>query len=153
MTELVGENLSVTRLDNGKRSLNRALTVRLKGGKSITVPKGFATDYSSIPYVCLILAVCLVSFLFSFGPLMILVLLIPPVWSKVDIAGVVHDFLYVSGAVPKWEADKVWLELAMAGESHARWWQAYPCWFFGLVIGGIPTWLKYRKKYMFVHYK
>ena len=73
------------RLSNGERLFLRPLVVNVNGRK-ITVPAGFITDYSSIPQ----LAAWYVR------------------WSKVDVAGVVHDWLYVKGSMSKEDADQIW---------------------------------------------
>lgn len=64
--------LQTERLPGGNRKLLRRLVVQLDDDTILTVPKGFETDFSSIP-----------RFARSFID-----------WSRVDIAGVVHDFLY-----------------------------------------------------------
>jgi hypothetical protein len=66
-------------------------------------------------------------------------------WSKVDIAGVVHDYLYVNGGVSRAYADELWRLVALAGEHHANRFQARICW-LALRIGGGPPWNKYRKE-------
>ena len=92
--------LQTERLSSGNRKLIRDLVVKLDGGPKITVPKGFETDFSSIPW---------------FARWFI-------DWAKVDIAGVVHDFLYWCpkhaqklGITTRMRADDVWWELAGAG--------------------------------------
>ena len=87
--------LQTERLSSGNRKLIRDLVVKLDGGPKITVPKGFEMDFSSIPW-----------FARWFVD-----------WAKVDIAGVVHDFLYWCpkhaqklGITTRRRADDVWWE-------------------------------------------
>jgi hypothetical protein len=57
---------------------------------TITVPKGFETDFASVP-----------RFFWR---------IIPP-WGKYSPAAVVHDYLYFNGECGKKKADQVFLEL------------------------------------------
>ena len=100
--------LQIERLPNGNRELIRNLVVKLDDGTTITVPRGFETDFSSIPRVAR-------SFLH---------------WSKVDIAGVVHDFLYwcPQKGISRKRADAIWKELAGAGQHHANCFQRWAGW-------------------------
>lgn len=70
------------------------------GGAVVTVPAGFVTDYSSIP--------------FGFRWIMR--------WNRVDVAGVVHDCLYRNPAYPRLRADWIWFEVARSGRGQARAW-------------------------------
>ena len=49
-------------------------------------------------------------------------------WDRVDIAGVVHDYLYRKATNftyrSRWEADLAWFRLALSGEHRANWLQA-----------------------------
>ena len=100
--------LQTQRLSNGNRILLRDLMVRLAGGTRIVVPTGFETDFSSIPWI----ARGLVH------------------WSKVDIAGVVHDFLYwcPQQGIDRRRADDIWWEVAGAGQHSANWAQQWAGW-------------------------
>ena len=121
-------SLRTMRLRDGSRQLLRPLvvTVTVKGGaKVIKIPAGFRTDYSSIPTV-----------------LQWFVL-----WSKVDVAGVVHDWLYRAGGMDRKDADKIWRDIAMTGVNRATKFQAQGCYVAGLRIGARFTWCCYRKKY------
>lgn len=113
--------LQTERLANGRRRLLRDLEVEI-GGEAITVPAGTETDYSSIPW---------------FGRSLVR-------WSKVDVAGVVHDWLYQSGAAPRDRADAVWRRVAQAGEHRANAFQAWAGW-LGLRLGGWYAWARYRE--------
>ena len=112
--------LRVERLPNGRRKLLRPLTVDVSptaNGRVIkTVPKGFCTDYSSLPWG--------LRWLVN--------------WDRVDIAGVVHDHLYrTAGSFTwrsRWEADLVWVRLARTGGHRANWLQA-ALGFAGLYLG------------------
>ncbi len=143
MASVTSEPLRIERLPDGRRKLLRDLRVEVDGRK-YTVKKGFTTDYSSIPFSLLIIIITIVSYLFEYGPAAILLLLLPPKWSRVDVAGVVHDSLYKSGEIGKIKSDWIWLKTAMSGKHHARWWQAYPSWFFGLAVFGYFAWFKHR---------
>ncbi len=119
--------LVVQRLNNGRRLLQGNLKVNIaKTGVSrkvwLQVPKGFDTDYSSLSW---------------FGR--------PVVhWSKVDVAGVVHDYLYTRagnnaakkhGFRSRLDLDNIWYRIAIAGQHGARPWQAGICWFFIRMFG------------------
>ena len=86
--------LQVERLGDGRRRLLRALRYEVDGEDDpVEVPEGFVTDFSSDPVGLLD-------------------------WSKVDVAGVVHDYLYQN---PKrigsrWREDIIWFKIARAGE-------------------------------------
>ena len=114
--------LQTERLPNGNRMLLRDLVVVLDAGTRITVPTGFETDYSSVPFVA--------------RPLVR--------WSKVDIAGVVHDFLYwcpqqavKQGVLTRGRADEIWWELAGAGQHSANTFQQWVGWAGLRAFGGI----------------
>ena len=104
--------LQTERQSDGSRKLLRELTVNVHD-KTITVPENFITDFSSIPW---------------FGRFLVR-------WSKVDIAGVVHDRLYATAELTRCESDTIWRKTAIAGECHANIFQAWIGWFF-LRIGG-----------------
>ena len=114
-------SLRTERLRNGNRMLIRKLVVKLGKGTEITVPSGFETDFSSIP-----------GFARSFID-----------WTRVDIAGVVHDYLYwcPQEEISRKRADGIWRELAGAGEHHANGIQRCLGW-AGLRLAG---WWAYRK--------
>ncbi len=120
-SRVIGGALRTERLSNGKRRLLRAIVVCVErhvqrcddGGKgeTVVVPAGFHTDYSSIP---------------PFGRWLVR-------WSKVDIAGVVHDYLYSRDSAEPYpmsrrRADEIWYRIARSGRSHANWLQARICW-------------------------
>ena len=102
---------------NGKRQLLRDFEVTFEREK-IVVPKGFVTDYSSIPW---------------FGRGLVR-------WSTVDVAGVVHDYLYWIQRNRK-EADRIWRKIAGSGPVYATCLQRWICW-LALRVGG---WWAYRK--------
>ncbi len=150
MGKLISLPLLAERQTDGRRMVGRRIAVETRG-EVYTVNEGFITDYSSIPYVGLVVGLIIYAMFFThipelYRPLIFASLLLAPAYSKVDVAGVIHDFLYASGVVSKWEADLIWLDLAKSGEHKANLLQAYSCWFFGLVIGGWPAWYKHRLK-------
>ena len=108
-TSVVGGPLQTERCSNGQRKLLRDLTVAVTvkdEGTEITVEKGFPTDFSSIPPFCRWVVR----------------------WSKVDLAGVVHDWLYADGPLARKPADEIWWQVARAGEHCANPCQAWLCW-------------------------
>ena len=74
--------------------------------RRIIVGPGFTTDLSSVP-----------------TPLQWVVR-----WSQVDVAGVVHDFLYRDTNIPRAVADDVWWELARSGAVGVGRCRAWLCW-------------------------
>ena len=100
--------LRTERLGNGNRKLIRALQVKLDSGTTIGIPEGFETDFSSIPFLA--------------RPFLH--------WSRVDIAGVVHDFLYwcPQPDIDRKRADAIWREMAGAGQRRANWLQRWLGW-------------------------
>ncbi len=114
--------LSTTRLATGRRTLNRDFVIDLERGEYM-VPAGFPTDFSSYPW---------------FSRLLVR-------FDRVDIAGVVHDRLYYEGKVTRAEADKIWRDVAMAGQHAANPVQAWLSW-FGLRLGGWWPWHQHRKR-------
>ncbi len=119
-----GEALQTERRSDGRRTLLRDLTVEA-GGYAITVPRGFVTDYSSIPW---------------FGRWLVR-------WSKVDVAGVVHDYLYwcARGTVPALASDWIWKEIAGSGDRYANVLQRWLAW-MALALGGRVTYRKAGRK-------
>ena len=129
-TSIRGKLLKVKRQPDGTRKLLRDFIVKPPSEKNpITVPKGFVTDYSSIP-----------------TPLQWVIR-----WSKVDVAGVVHDWLYrqPKSKYTRRRADRIWRELARTGGHSANLVQAYLGWLALVVYGGFahkhkkdPLWLR-----------
>jgi len=137
------QRLQTERLDNGERKLLRELPLMIEG-VDYTIPAGFETDFSSIP---------------RHGRWLVR-------WSKVDVAGVVHDWLYREkysncGADALWyllpligndneayqkryEADRIWYLVALSGKHRANRFQAAAGW-AGLRLGGWYFWNKVRK--------
>ncbi len=120
--------LRTERLANGKRELLADLT-RQSCGATIVVPEGFPTDFSSIPFWARFVVR----------------------WSRVDVAGVVHDWCYdigltdPSGQPSRELSDAIWRDIARRGESRANTFQAWVCW-AGLRLGGWIAWNKHRAK-------
>ena len=126
--------LRVKRCTDGRRRLTDELRVDVSGdcGQSLIVeiPTCFVTDYSSLPW----------------GTRWIVK------WSRVDVAGVVHDYLYRCDAtavgddgtptqVLRPEADKIWRMIARSGFHRANCVQAFICW-FALCVFGRRAWRK-----------
>lgn len=120
-TRLVSGPLRTERLENGRRKLLRSLIVQV-AGERITVPAGTETDFSSIPW---------------FGRILVR-------WSRVDVAGVVHDWLYQTGDISRSRADEIWRLVAVAGAHRANRFQAWTAW-LGLRLGGWYAWDQHRQ--------
>ena len=134
-----GQALQTKRLPNGKRKLLCDLEVRVKntdiglatGKDKFVIRKNFVTDFSSIPTL----------------------LQWTVRWSTVDIAGVVHDWLYHKEGYkeiqnirfPRWEADRMWRDIALSGSNRVAFGQASVCWLV-LVLGGRRRWNQLRRK-------
>lgn len=128
--QLKSGELQVQRLSDGRRRLLRDLEIDLRTnlrlGNSrypgfttsrdshtvVTVSKGFATDFSSIP--------AFARSLYRFD--------------AVDLAGCCHDWSYYVG-VPKPEADEIWRLVAISGERRVSRWRGRLGW-LALRIGG-----------------
>ena len=117
-SRIVGGALRTERRPDGKRKLLRPLVVNI-GPSELTVHRGFVTDFSSIPT------------LFQWVVH----------WSKVDVAGVVHDYLYDRGTLSRWQADRVWFEVARSGDHRANCVQAFACW-LALRLFGWCVWCR-----------
>ena len=121
-TCLKSEPLQTERLASGRRKLLRKLIV-CADGVDWVIPEATETDFSTIP---------------SIGRALIK-------WSRVDVAGVVHDWLYADGTkTSRARADRVWRLVAQAGEHRAN---AFQAWIGYLALrgyGGI-AWAGHRK--------
>ncbi len=113
-------HLSTTRLPNGKRKLNHNFLVTVSDTLYI-VPEGFTTDFSSYPWFTRILVR----------------------FDRVDLAGVVHDWLYYSEMEDRRTSDYVWREVAMMGDHKANKLQAWLSW-IGLRAFGWYAWNQHR---------
>jgi hypothetical protein len=92
-----------------------------EGKTSIVVPKGFETDFASIP-----------RFLWQ----------LLPQWGLYGWAALIHDYLYSAQHIPRWKADRILLRLM--GISRVPHWQRYvifgAVWFFGCW-----AWMSHRR--------
>ena len=86
--------LQVERLCDGRRKLTRQFKYTV-GSEPFCVPAGFVTNYSSLPW----------------GTRWFIH------WTRVDIAGVLHDYLYSDKKreYSRLRADWVWLRVALSG--------------------------------------
>jgi len=105
-------------LPNGMRKLLKEFRI-LVDGVLIVVPKDFETDLSSYPGITR----AIVRF------------------DRVDIAGILHDWLYKTGIKTRAWGDSVWRKIAMVGKHGANKVQGWVSW-AGLRAFG---WLPYRK--------
>ena len=121
-TRVVEGPLQTERRPDGRRRLLRDLVVEVEGER-ITVPAGTLTDFSSIPWLGRVLVR----------------------WSKVDIAGVVHDWLYQRGTTSRARADEIWRRLALSGEHRANPIQAWIAWLALRAAGG-SAWRRHRRR-------
>ena len=119
---IISGPLQTERLSNGRRELLRDLEVNVES-TNILVPKKTATDFSTIPW---------------FGRILIR-------WSRVDIAGVVHDYLYHKQTYPRSKADRIWYLCASSGEHSANWVQGWIGW-MALRVGGWWAWNKCKRR-------
>ena len=106
--------LQTERLPSGRRRLLRELSVHVDGRLRIA-PKGFETDFSTLTR----LGHAFVD------------------WSRVDVAGVIHDALY-SRRVNRRQADREWRLIARSGKHRAMLWQAWLCWLVLRLVGWWP---------------
>ena len=93
------------------------VTVCLEDGKCFTVPKGFITDFASVPR-------CFWS-------------LIPPM-GRYGKAALLHDYLYNTKSVSRREADRIFLKTMLMMEVPK--WKAYVMYVAVRVFG----WLRWR---------
>ena len=105
--------LRTDRLPSGRRQLVRDLIVCVDE-QTWTIPQGTDTDYSSIPAI---------------GRFVVR-------WSRVDIAGVIHDWLYQEKQVSRRYADRIWRLVAQRGDHRANALQAFICWVALRIFGG-----------------
>jgi hypothetical protein len=123
-TRIVGDMMQTERREDGRRFLLRDLHLEIEGDP-IRIPAGTITDFSSIPW---------------YGRILVR-------WSKVDIAGVVHDWYYQTGASSRAKADAIWRLVAVAGTHRANAFQAWVGW-LALRVGGWVAWNRYRRQDM-----
>lgn len=115
-------NLDVrVRRRDGRRILLAAFAFVVEG-RRFEIPEGFDTDYSSYP------------------PLTSWVVR----WSRVALAGLIHDYLYRTQVVPRAEADRIWRLVARTGSHSASSAQAWVSW-VGLRVGGWWAWRRHAR--------
>ena len=120
--------LQAEKCADGRRRLLRDIRVdvsrNVDKSEIVTVPTCFVTDYSSLPW----------------GTRWFMH------WSRVDVAGVVHDYLYRCGAgVPSYtkaHADRIWRSVALSGDRRAWWHQAWLGWLALRLFG----WSSFRRR-------
>ena len=114
--KLISGPMQTERLSNGERRLLRDLTISTDRGQ-FTVPAGFESNFSSIPQIFAWIVR----------------------WSKVDYAGVIHDFGYIEQTMDRETADWLWYQTAISGEHRANKLQAFICWSALRIFSG-PFW-------------
>lgn len=114
--------LSTTRLLTGRRQLNRDFRLEVDSVLHV-VPKGFETDFSSYPWYSRVIVR----------------------FDRVDVAGVIHDWLYYNGDISRQESDDIWRKVAVAGHHGANPMQAWLSW-VGLRLFGWYAWNQHRKR-------
>ena len=153
--------LQVERMPDGRRRLVRDLCLKL-GKEKMLIRKDFKTDYSHWPrYPTYLLGIALIGMLLCGVPTIYCVVAtvlmlasIAPRFSKTDIAGVVHDFIWRhatlgSGGRPVgyFEGNKIWYEVARSGNGC----RTKTCvivaaiGFTGLTLCAWCAWCRYRR--------
>lgn len=89
---------------------------------TIVVPAGFSTDFASVPRI-----------FWS---------ILPP-WGPYAPAAIVHDYLYVTGIIPKKQADDIFLKI-MKNLKVSKW--KRNTMYQAVKLGGGEAWDEYRKK-------
>ena len=114
--------LVVTARPDGKHwELAHTFGYTSRGGRSFQVPRGFVTDFASVPRA-----------LWS---------LIPP-WGKHGQAAVLHDYLYQEQPTSRGKADKLLLEACkVLGVAGWRRWAIYA----GVRAGGWLAWKAHKR--------
>jgi len=117
------DSLQVEVLPGGRcvRLIN-SFKVTLAVGRMITVPAGFETDFASVPRLFW--------------------RIIPP-WGRYSSAAVVHDYLYATASVTRYEADRIFLDLMKR--------LGVPFWkrrlmYRAVRLGGWASWKRFRSQ-------
>lgn len=151
--------LQVERISDGRRRLLRDLNLRLNDNRTLTIPAGTTTDYSSWPiWAATITALLSVILVLSVAPhwfavvgILLTAVAAGPRWSRVDYAGVAHDRLFDEPYIQEervsfWEANRIWWQIARSGSHKDA--QAGPFWaavgWLGLTLFSWPVWLRRR---------
>ena len=117
------DSLQVALLPGGRCvRLTRNFKVTLAVGRMITVPAGFETDFASVPRLFW--------------------RIIPP-WGRYSAAAVVHDYLYATASVTRYEADRIFLDLMKR--------LGVPLWkrrlmYRAVRLGGWASWKRFRSQ-------
>jgi hypothetical protein len=148
--------LSCSPLADGVRwRLERDLHYIAPDGRVVIVPRGFVTDFASIPPLATIGgAVMLLGWLLSLlNPVFLLIVI--AAWFVVmlasqmescgtyDAAAVVHDYLYTTQTMFRWQADWVLFKAMIApGAGRTVFWKRAVIYFF-VRLGGWVAWHKH----------
>jgi len=118
---VVSDELSTLRNEDGHRSLNRELVYEWCG-QSYSVQKTFKTDFSSYPRAWILYGVP-VFLAYFFNELHFLwywiIPILYPSWQKTDYAGVGHDKAWRDGEwkMSIWRANLFWICAALSGRN------------------------------------
>ena len=90
-------------------------------GELITIPRGFETDFASVPRICWSI--------------------IPP-WGRYSTACLVHDYLYYTGQYSRIKSDKILLNIMKLYKVSSL---SRDVIYKAVRIGGWKVWNKYRR--------
>jgi len=147
-------------MPTGRRRLVRDLNLEING-RPLKIDEGFVTDYSSWPrIVAFALGLFAIGLVWLGAPaweitvsLILMMLAIGPRFSRTDVAGTTHDFLFQLGTwgvggekVSFIEANRTWQTVAMAGTYASARVGFFWGWAgrIGLFLVSWPVWIKYR---------
>ena len=154
--------LRVERIPDGGRRLLEDLLIELEDGKTMRVEKGFTTNYSDWPrYPTYLLGLALIGMLLCGVPkiygivtAVLILASVAPRFSKTDVAGVVHDFIWRHATlgsegrpVGYFEGNKIWYYVARSG-AHCQtrtFVIVAAIGFTGLTLFAWCAWYKYRR--------
>ncbi len=160
--DLCIEPLQVKRMPDGRRLLLENLRIQLEDEEEMLVEKGFTTDYSHWPrYPTYLLGLALIGMLLCGVPkiygivtAVLILASVAPRFSKTDVAGVVHDFIWRHATlgsegrpVGYFEGNKIWYYVARSGaHRQTRTFVIVAAiGFTGLTLFAWCAWCKYRR--------
>jgi len=116
--------LIITPVDANMREwkLVEPITICIEDGRCWTIPKGFRTDFASVPKI--------------FWNIL-------PPFGRYGKAALLHDYFYRTQIIPRKEADKIFLEAMLMMGVPA--WKAYIM-YWAVRLFGWKAWLENKKK-------